>query len=105
MDKWKLKELKALELGGNKNARAYYDAQGMVKEGRPDHESAPHARYKMELAAEVEKAISADKEKYQAIIGVAPAKTAPTAAASTDNPFALAGAAPQVLNVPSQQAE
>ena len=105
MDKWKLKELKALELGGNKNAKAYYDAQGMFKEGRPDHEAAPHARYKMELGAEVEKAISADHAKYQAIIGVAPAKTAPTVAACVDNPFALAGAAPQVIAVASQQVE
>jgi hypothetical protein len=30
----------------------------MVKDGKPDHEAAPHARYKMELAAEVEKLIN-----------------------------------------------
>ena len=57
MDKWKLKELKAMELGGNIRAREYYDQQGMFKDGKPDHESAPHARYKMELAAQCEKAI------------------------------------------------
>ena len=51
MDKWKLKELKAMELGGNKNAKDYYEANGMFKDGKPDHEASPHARYKMELAA------------------------------------------------------
>ena len=39
-----------MELGGNKNATEYYQANGMMKDGRPDHEAAPHARYKMELA-------------------------------------------------------
>ena len=29
----------------------------MLKDGKPDHEAAPHARYKMELAAKCEKAI------------------------------------------------
>lgn len=57
MDKWKLKEIKAMELGGNQRAAEYYTQQGMVKDGRPDHEASPHARYKMELAAEVEKCI------------------------------------------------
>jgi hypothetical protein len=49
MDRWKIKELKRMELGGNKNATEYYQANGMMKDGRPDHEAAPHARYKMEL--------------------------------------------------------
>ena len=57
MDKWKLKEVKAMEIGGNKKASEYYTQQGMMRDGKPDHESAPHARYKMELAAEVEKNI------------------------------------------------
>lgn len=29
----------------------------MQKDGRPDHEAAPHARWKMELGAEIEKEI------------------------------------------------
>jgi hypothetical protein len=29
----------------------------MSKDGRPDHEAAPHARWKMELGAEAEKDI------------------------------------------------
>jgi len=44
MDRWKRLELKNMELGGNKNARAYYEQHGMIKDGKPDHESAPHAR-------------------------------------------------------------
>ena len=64
MDKWKLKEVKAMEIGGNKRAHEYYAAQGMIKDGKQDHESAPHARYKMELSAEVEKLIQQDAEKY-----------------------------------------
>ena len=50
MDRWKRKELKCMELGGNKNAKEYYEANGMIKDGKPDHESAPHARWKQELA-------------------------------------------------------
>lgn len=39
-----------MELGGNKNAQEYYEQFGMIKDGKPDHEAAPHARYKMELS-------------------------------------------------------
>lgn len=53
MDKWKLKELYSMELGGNKNAHYYYEQNGMLVGGKPDHEMAPHARYKAELAAKV----------------------------------------------------
>ena len=49
-----------MELGGNKNARAYYDQNGMIKDGKPDHESAPHARWKQELAARSDAAIKAE---------------------------------------------
>jgi len=53
MDRWKRKELKAMELGGNKNVLEYYEENGMIKDGKPDHESAPHAKQKMDLAAKV----------------------------------------------------
>ncbi len=43
-----------MEVGGNKAAKDYYEQQGMYKDGKPDHEAAPHARYKMELAAACE---------------------------------------------------
>ena len=46
-----------MELGGNKNAKIYYEEYGMIKDGRPDHESEPHARYKMELAAKADLSI------------------------------------------------
>lgn len=42
-----------MELGGNKNAHEYYEQNGMLAGGKPDHEMAPHARYKAELAAKV----------------------------------------------------
>ena len=46
MDRWKRKELKCMELGGNKNAQEYYEAKNMYKDGKPDHEAAPHSAYK-----------------------------------------------------------
>ena len=30
MDRWKAKELKSMELGGNKLAQAYYEKNGMM---------------------------------------------------------------------------
>jgi hypothetical protein len=30
MDRWKIKELKRMEFGGNKNAMEYYEANGMI---------------------------------------------------------------------------
>jgi len=30
MDNWKPKELKQMELGGNKNAREYFEKHGMI---------------------------------------------------------------------------
>ena len=57
MDKWKEKELKRMELGGNKRAMEYYEQNAMMKDGRPDHEASAHSRYKMELAAEADAAL------------------------------------------------
>ena len=59
MDRWKLKELYQMELGGNKVAQDYYEQHGMMRDGKPDHEAAPHARYKLELAAKADAAIKA----------------------------------------------
>jgi hypothetical protein len=59
MDRWKMKELYQMELGGNKLAQEYYEAHGMIRDGKPDHEAAPHARYKLELAAKAEAALKA----------------------------------------------
>lgn len=63
MDRWKAKELKQMELGGNKNARAFYEENGMYKDGKPDHEAPLHSRYKLELAAKAEAAL---REEIQA---------------------------------------
>lgn len=49
-----MKELLAMELGGNKNASEYYRQHDMMRDGKPDHEAAPHARYKLELANKVD---------------------------------------------------
>ena len=57
-----------MELGGNKKAKEYYDAQNMTKDGRPDHEAAPHARYKMELMAACEQAIQENASQYQQLV-------------------------------------
>lgn len=46
-----------MELGGNKNAQEYYEQFGMIKDGKPDHEAAPHAKYKMELSQKAEAAL------------------------------------------------
>ena len=63
MDRWKLKELKQMELGGNKAAQAFFEENGMYKDGKVDHESPMHSRWKMELSAKAEAAI---KEILQA---------------------------------------
>ena len=60
MDRWKRKEVKAMQLGGNKNAAIYYEQNGMYEGGKPNHEAAPHARYKQELSVKCEAAIKAD---------------------------------------------
>jgi len=64
MDRWKAKELKQMELGGNANAKAFYEENFMFKDGKPDHEAPLHSRYKLELAAKAEAAL---REEIQAI--------------------------------------
>jgi hypothetical protein len=54
MDRWKVKELLSMELGGNKSAAEYYREHDMMRDGKPDHEAAPHARYKLDLASKVD---------------------------------------------------
>jgi len=39
MDRWKHKELKQMELGGNKNAMIYYEKNGMHQDGIPNHKA------------------------------------------------------------------
>lgn len=56
-----MKELIQMELGGNKNALEYYTQHGMMRDGKPDHEAAPHARYKLDLASKAEQLMKAKK--------------------------------------------
>lgn len=87
MDRWKVKELKRMELGGNENARVYYEAQGMMKDGRPDHEAAPHARYKMELAAKADVVLSAELASVPQQAPVKEAQVTQISSAALSNPF------------------
>lgn len=50
-----------MELGGNKNALEFFEQNGMMKDGKPDHEAPAHAKYKMELAAYSEAALKAEQ--------------------------------------------
>ena len=46
-----------MQLGGNKNAKEYYESKNMMKDGKPDHEAPPHSAYKQELAKRAETAV------------------------------------------------
>jgi len=43
-----------MELGGNKNAMAYYEKNGMVQDGTPNHKAPQLAKYKQDLLRRVE---------------------------------------------------
>ena len=49
MDRWKMKEVKTMELGGNKRAQEYYAKHGMMVGGLPDHKNPALAAYKQTL--------------------------------------------------------
>lgn len=49
MDRWKMKEIKMMELGGNKRALDYYTKNGMMTGGKADHKSPALAAYKQTL--------------------------------------------------------
>lgn len=68
MDRWKAHELKQMEFGGNKAAKAFYEKNGMLKDGQPpDHKNPALARYKNDLKIRAAKAV-----------GVVPAPAHPT---------------------------
>lgn len=54
MDRWKLKELKQMELGGNKNAAVYFEKNGMYQDGKPNHKAPQLTKYKADLLKKVE---------------------------------------------------
>ena len=63
MDRWKARELKQMEFGGNKAAKAFYEKNGMLKSGQPpDHKSTALTRYKNELKLKAEKALGGSGE-------------------------------------------
>ena len=53
MDRWKARELKAMELGGNKLAREFYEQNGMLSGGQPDHKNPALQRYKNDLKLKI----------------------------------------------------
>jgi len=58
MDRWKARELKQMELGGNKLARAFYEKNGMISQGSPpDHKNPALSKYKADLKARSEQAL------------------------------------------------
>lgn len=67
MDKWKAKELKMMELGGNKKAHAFYSKNNMYTDGVPNHTNPTLSKYKMQLSkqvlAELGDSVSTSKEK------------------------------------------
>ena len=65
MDRWKRGELKRMELGGNKNAKRFYEENGMYKDGTPDHEHPMNSRQKMELTGKAEAAIREEMKDQQ----------------------------------------
>ena len=58
MDRWKAKELKCMELGGNKLAAQYYERNSMtLPDGTPNHKSPALSKYKLDLGKKAEVAI------------------------------------------------
>lgn len=60
MDKWKAKEVKIMELGGNKKAHAFYTKNNMFNDGRPNHENPALSKYKMALSKQAMEALGGD---------------------------------------------
>jgi hypothetical protein len=47
MDRWKAKELKSMELGGNKLASTYFEKNSMFQaDGTPNHKAPQLSKYK-----------------------------------------------------------
>lgn len=66
MDRWKSHELKQMELGGNKLAKAFYEKNGMLPNGAaPDHKNPALQRYKNELKIKSAKAIGLETPQVQ----------------------------------------
>ena len=65
MDRWKIKEVKQMEFGGNKNAHAFYEKNGMYQDGKPNHKAPLLAKYKADLLKKVEAALGTQQLQTQ----------------------------------------
>lgn len=55
MDRWKAKELKCMEVGGNKLAQQYFERNGMMQaDGTPNYKAPQLAKYKQDLVRKAE---------------------------------------------------
>lgn len=67
MDVWKAKEVKCMELGGNKRAREFYENNNMVNaEGGNNHASPKLAKYKADLARRAEQSLGMSSQNQPA---------------------------------------
>ena len=58
MDRWKPKEVKQMELGGNKNAQVFFEKNGMYgSDSKPNYKAPQLAKYKHDLLKKVEIAL------------------------------------------------
>ncbi len=67
-DKWSRKQLKIMELGGNHNAAAYFEKNGLHTEGAYNYSAPLAAKYRIELAKRAEAAVSTEAGTVSAII-------------------------------------
>lgn len=67
MDRWKLKELKQMELGGNKNAQIYFEKNGMYTDNKPNHKAVQLTKYKADLLKRVEHEIGSVQHQGSAV--------------------------------------
>lgn len=72
MDVWKAKEIKIMELGGNKKAHAFYAKNNMYIDGRPDHENPALSKYKMSLAKQALSSLGAEVKETKAPVASIP---------------------------------
>lgn len=54
-----------MELGGNKNAMVYYEKNGMVQDGTPNHKAPQLTKYKQDLLRKVEQELAINNQSRQ----------------------------------------
>ena len=69
MDRWKKKELRQMELGGNAKAKEFYKKNGMLKDGDPpDHKNPALTKYKLELKNQAARELGLEETKEQVVV-------------------------------------